>query len=140
MDARLDKFFFQNLVKYNEQPYGELVAANFFELDFSPQGVNHHGTFNTLREKIVLDLTVKVLQVQQLDINGTGLVTPNLPGLTPPVSPLPRAHLLTCNRKILEAFQFRRNEADTFVSAFSIRNKRIKRIYTYIILRCYLQV
>ena len=37
MDARLDKYFFQNLVKYNEQPYGELVAANFFELDFSPQ-------------------------------------------------------------------------------------------------------
>ena len=65
MDARLDKFFFQNLVKYNEQPYGELVAANFFELDFSPKGVNHHGTFSTLREKIVLDLTVKVLQVQQ---------------------------------------------------------------------------
>ena len=59
MDARLDKFFFQNLVKYNEQPYGELVAANFFELDFSPKGVNHHGTFSTLREKIVLDLTVK---------------------------------------------------------------------------------
>ncbi|MCQ8205710.1 hypothetical protein NP569_25820, partial [Vibrio parahaemolyticus] len=23
---RLDKYFFQNLVKYNEQPYGELVA------------------------------------------------------------------------------------------------------------------
>ena len=65
MDARLDKYFFQNLVKYNEQPYGELVAANFFELDFSPKGVNHYGSFNTLREKIVLDLTVKVLQVQQ---------------------------------------------------------------------------
>ena len=65
MDARLDKYFFQNLVKYNEQPYGELVAANFFELDFSPKGVNHDGTFDTLREKIVLDLTVKVLQVQQ---------------------------------------------------------------------------
>ena len=87
MDARLDKFFFQNLVKYNEQPYGELVAANFFELDFSPKGVNHHGTFDTLREKIVLDLTVKVLQVQQRNVI-TGLVTPNLPGLTPPVSPL----------------------------------------------------
>ena len=36
MDARLDKAFFQNLVKYNEQPFGELVATNFFELDFSP--------------------------------------------------------------------------------------------------------
>ena len=89
MDARLDKYFFQNLVKYNEQPYGELVAANFFELDFSPHGVNHHGTFDTLREKIVLDLTVKVLQVQQRNVI-TGLVTPNLPGLTPPVSPSSR--------------------------------------------------
>ena len=75
MDARLDKFFFQNLVKYNEQPYGELVAANFFELDFSPKGVDHRGTFDTLREKIVLDLTVKVLQVQQRNVM-TGLVTP----------------------------------------------------------------
>ena len=86
LDARLDKFFFQNLVKYNEQPFGELVAANFFELDFSPKGVNHHGTFNTLREKIVLDLTVKVLQVQQDNVQSR-LVTPDLPGLTPPVSP-----------------------------------------------------
>ena len=94
MDARLDKFFFQNLVKYNEQPFGELVAANFFELDFSPKGVNHHGTFDTLREKIVLDLTVKVLQVQQRNVI-TGLVTPNLPGLTPPVSPSRRSLLTT---------------------------------------------
>ena len=85
MDARLDKYFFQNLVKYNEQPYGELVAANFFELDFSPKGVNHYGSFSTLREKIVLDLTVKVLQVQQLNVT-TALVTPILSGLTPPVS------------------------------------------------------
>ncbi len=68
MDARLDKYFFQNLVKYNEQPYGELVAANFFELDFSPHSKYHDGSFNTLREKIVLDLTVKVLQVQQVSI------------------------------------------------------------------------
>ena len=82
MDARLDKFFFQNLVKYNEQPFGELVAANFFELDFSPKGVNHYGTFDTLREKIVLDLTVKVLQVQQVNVT-TALVTPILSSLTP---------------------------------------------------------
>ena len=89
LDARLDKYFFQNLVKYNEQPYGELVAANFFELDFSPYGVNDKGAFNSLREKTVLDLTLKVLQVQQLDICGTRLVTPDLTGLTPPVSPPP---------------------------------------------------
>ena len=86
MDARLDKYFFQNLVKYNEQPYGELVAANFFELDFSPHPKHHDGSFCTLREKIVLDLTLKVIQVQQRDVLSA-LVTPNLPGLTPPVTP-----------------------------------------------------
>ena len=73
MDARLDKYFFQNHVKYNEQPYGELIAADFYELDFAPKGVNRHGTFYTLREKIVLDLTLKVLQVQQLKVNATWL-------------------------------------------------------------------
>ena len=74
------------MLKYNEQPFGELVAANFFELDFSPKGVDHYGTFNTLREKIVLDLTVKVLQVQQRQVQSR-LITPDLTGLTPPVSP-----------------------------------------------------
>lgn len=88
--ARLDKYFFQNLVKYNEQPYGELVAANFFELDFSPHSKYHDGSFNTLLEKIVLDLTLKVLQVQQVFVNATSQAfVPNLPGLTPPVSPAP---------------------------------------------------
>ncbi|MGG0762402.1 CsxC family protein [Bacillus paramycoides] len=85
LNARLDKAFFQNLVKYNEQPFGELVAANFFELDFSPIEATPEGTFSTLREKIVLDLTVKVLQVQQLKFTGTQVV-PDLTGLTPPCS------------------------------------------------------
>ena len=89
MDARLDKAFFQNLVKYNEQPFGELVAANFFELDFSPIMAAPEGTFSTLREKIVLELTVKVLQVQQIRLGaGSSVVTPVLPGLTPPASPI----------------------------------------------------
>ena len=84
MDARLDKYFFQNLVKYNEQPYGELVAADFFELDFSPKGVNDNGTFDTLREKIVLDLTVKSITSSAIRIVTTALVTPIFTGLTPP--------------------------------------------------------
>ncbi len=88
MDARLDKAFFQNLVKYNEQPFGELVAANFFELDFSPIMAAPEGTFSTLREKIVLELTVKVLQVQQIRLGaGSSVITPVLLGLTPPTSP-----------------------------------------------------
>ncbi|WHY85493.1 Uracil permease [Neobacillus novalis] len=72
---RLDKFFFQNLVKYNEQPFGELVAANFFEVDFSPVIATPEGTFSTITEKIVLDLTVKVLQTQQLKITATQQIT-----------------------------------------------------------------
>ncbi|MEA0554976.1 Uracil permease [Lysinibacillus irui] len=89
MDARLDKAFFQNLVKYNEQPFGELVAANFFELDFSPIMAAPEEAFSTLREKIVLELTVKVLQVQQIRLGaGSSVVTPVLPGLTPPATPI----------------------------------------------------
>ncbi|MGE7090878.1 CsxC family protein [Lysinibacillus sp. NPDC048646] len=86
LDARLDKAFFQNLVKYNEQPFGELVAANFFELDFSPIMTRPEGTFSTLREKIVLELTVKVLQVQQIRLAASSVVTPVLSALTPPAS------------------------------------------------------
>lgn len=85
MDARLDKYFFQNLVKYNEQPYGELVAANFFELDFSPSLTTPEGTFTKLTDKIVMDLTVKVLQVQQVNITGTQAI-PKFTGVTlPPI-------------------------------------------------------
>uniref|UniRef100_A0A7U3YIR0 DUF7852 domain-containing protein n=1 Tax=Geobacillus sp. (strain Y4.1MC1) TaxID=581103 RepID=A0A7U3YIR0_GEOS0 len=75
---RLDKYFFQNLVKYNEQPYGELVAANFYELDFSPTRVSPEEEFDTLREKIVLDLTIKVLQIRQAKVKASTIV-PNLP-------------------------------------------------------------
>ncbi|MFZ0443745.1 MAG: Uracil permease [Bacillus sp. (in: firmicutes)] len=102
LDARLDKYFFHNLVKYNEQPYGELVAANFFELDFSPKGVDHYGSFCTLREKIVLDLHLKVLQVQQLTSTSETVVIPNLPGLTPPVSPDPAAAPLNLTESTTE--------------------------------------
>jgi hypothetical protein len=84
LNARLDKFFFNNLVKFNEQPFGELVAANFFELDFSPTEPAAEGIFGTLTEKIVLELTVKVLQTQQLAVALTSVV-PVLPGLTPPM-------------------------------------------------------
>jgi hypothetical protein len=80
LDARLDKYFFNNLIKYNEQPFGELVAANFFELDFSPTMTTPEGSFSTLREKIVLELTLKVLQVQQIQFTAS----PVVPVFTPP--------------------------------------------------------
>lgn len=63
---RLDKYFFENAVFYNEQPYCELVSTQFFELDFSPSPTDLNESFDTLREKIILDLTLKILQVQVL--------------------------------------------------------------------------
>jgi hypothetical protein len=82
---RLDKFFFQNSVIYNEQPFCELIRAEFFELDFSPN--SHHdshnskcsnnSSFNKLREKIVTDLTLKVLQVQQIPLTTPGVAKAN---------------------------------------------------------------
>lgn len=81
---RLDKFFFQNLVKFNEQPFGELVAANFFELDFSPMITTPEGTFDTITEKLVLELTLKVLQIQQVTLVGSTSVVPVFGALTPP--------------------------------------------------------
>jgi len=71
---RLDKYFFQNSVKYNEQPYGELIGADFFEVDFSPVTVKPQGEFGLLREKIVMDLFVKVLQVQQHQVTASRIV------------------------------------------------------------------
>ena len=67
---RFDKYLFDNNVFYNEQPFCELVRANFVELDFSPCPTDIDETFDTLREKIVLDLTLKVLQKQQVEVNG----------------------------------------------------------------------
>ncbi|MGQ8851401.1 DUF7852 domain-containing protein, partial [Bacillus sp. TSA_125.2] len=93
---RLDKYFFENNVFYNEQPYCELISAEFYELDYSSYDVHHYSKhdeyqdrnqdryqdkyedkyydqypekeFDKLREKIVLDLTLKVLQTQQVQI------------------------------------------------------------------------
>lgn len=87
LDARLDKYLFENLVKYNEQPFGELVAANVFELDFSPTVTAPEAAFTTLTEKIALELTLKVLQVQQITTPGAVAVVPFLTGLTPPPTP-----------------------------------------------------
>ncbi|MEH7456205.1 Uracil permease [Bacillus sp. JJ1127] len=81
---RLDKFFFENNVFYNEQPFCEIISAEFYELDFSPCDNDHdehhekscnknqEKEFDKLREKIVLDLTLKVLQTQQVRIGSTG--------------------------------------------------------------------
>ena len=70
--GRLDKYFFENSVYYNEQPYCELIRANFYELDFSPHPVNAGDTFDRIREKIVLDLTLELLQLRQVRVDSLG--------------------------------------------------------------------
>ncbi|TQR11692.1 Uracil permease [Psychrobacillus soli] len=69
---RLDKYFFENSVIYNDQPYCELISADFFEIDFSPTPTAAGDTFNVLREKIVVDLTLKVLQERQVRVPSLG--------------------------------------------------------------------
>ncbi|PEC20253.1 CsxC family protein [Bacillus cereus] len=64
----LEKYSLENTIFYNKQPYCELISAQFVRLDFSPCLTNLNEPFDTLREKIVLDLTLKVLQVQQVQI------------------------------------------------------------------------
>ncbi|WP_445207615.1 CsxC family protein [Bacillus bingmayongensis] len=65
---RLDKTSFGNSVFYNTQPYCELVRSNFYEFDFSPCLTNLNKSCSKLRKKIVLDLTLKILQVQQVQV------------------------------------------------------------------------
>lgn len=70
---QLDKKLFENSVYYNEQPYCELVCVNFHEYD---TGKNHccpnegEPTFDILNEHIVMDLKLKVLQLQQVPLPG----------------------------------------------------------------------
>ncbi|OPA80189.1 hypothetical protein BVG16_05440 [Paenibacillus selenitireducens] len=76
---------FHNEVFYNELPYCELVHARFDEIDFGfKKHHDHHGehgheerkenecdldkTFQKVKEKIVLHVTVKLLQIQQVRI------------------------------------------------------------------------
>ncbi|WP_227793389.1 CsxC family protein [Paenibacillus guangzhouensis] len=81
---------FHNEVFYNELPFCELVSARFDEIDFGfkkhekhhhGEGCGHDGdwddkkvdcdldnTFQKVKEKIVLHVTVKLLQIQQVQI------------------------------------------------------------------------
>lgn len=72
---RFDKTQFDEYVYYVEQPRCELVYAEFHEIDFAPpntttpvSGIDDEVTFQRLREKIVVDVMVKVLQKQQVEI------------------------------------------------------------------------
>ena len=69
MQPQIDKRLFSNFKFFNEQPFCELVQVYFNELDFGRDLVEvneFENAFQRLREKIVMNLTVKVLQVQQI--------------------------------------------------------------------------
>jgi len=63
---------------FNELPFCELISATITEFDEAlnrrdPYGVNpfEEFEFTSIQEKIVIDLTLKVLQKQQVAIGGT---------------------------------------------------------------------
>jgi hypothetical protein len=72
---------------FNEMPFCELIQADIIEIDESldrvpleggtgSQTIIGEGTFTRLSEKMVLDLTVKLLQKQQVRVTSLGPVTP----------------------------------------------------------------
>ena len=71
MQPQIEKRMFSNFKFFNEQPFCELVKVNFNELDIG-QGLvsvnNYEKSFKLLREKIVMNLKVKVLQMRQFPI------------------------------------------------------------------------
>ncbi|HSH25390.1 MAG TPA: hypothetical protein VLA13_07620 [Massilibacterium sp.] len=79
---RFDKTQFDEYVCYAEQPFCELVCAEFHEIDFAPpsstspvSGIEDEVLYRRLREKIVMELTVKVLQKQQVSVPGIAFVS-----------------------------------------------------------------
>ena len=85
MQPQIEKRLFRNFKFFNEQPFCELVQVLFHELDMGHDLVRvneFEKSFQRLREKIVMNLTVKVLQVQQV-------ARPPLPTPTPTTTPTP---------------------------------------------------
>lgn len=71
MRTQQEKRLFGNTKFFNEQPFVELVSVEFNELDLGEDlsKINHfERSFQRLREKIVMNLQLKVLQVQQVPI------------------------------------------------------------------------
>lgn len=71
MQPQIEKRMFSNFKVFNEQPFCELVKVYFNELDIG-MGLDRvnklEKSFKRLREKIVINLQVKVLQMKQLPI------------------------------------------------------------------------
>jgi hypothetical protein len=63
---------FEEIVYYTEKPFCELEQARIFESDINRKPIRIDGvtTFNKITEKLVLFLRIKVLQVQQVNIQN----------------------------------------------------------------------
>lgn len=67
---------FEEFVYYTEKPYCELEQARIFESDFNKGPIKFDGviTFKRIAEKLVLFLRIKVLQVQQVNIQNRTII------------------------------------------------------------------
>ncbi|RNB59095.1 hypothetical protein EDM57_05900 [Brevibacillus gelatini] len=83
--AQLNMGLFGNRQVYNEKPYCELVYSEFTELDIgqgSKKGKSVEQPFSSVREKIVLNLGLKVLQDQQVPLPVPTPPPPHKPPFT----------------------------------------------------------
>ncbi|MFC7394442.1 CsxC family protein [Scopulibacillus cellulosilyticus] len=56
---------------FNELPYVELLSSQFVELDEATNRSMTTGTFTSMEEKMVVEVTLKVLQRQQVSVGGS---------------------------------------------------------------------
>lgn len=72
----LSQFDEESVEYFNELPYCELISAHVVEYDEAldrkplPEGPFEEGTFTQIEEKMVIYLTLKVLQLQQLRVHS----------------------------------------------------------------------
>lgn len=68
MDPKMQGFAtFEN---FNEMPFCQLEFAGVTELDIAEDWKPHCNVFRSVREKMIVEMHLKILQVQQVDING----------------------------------------------------------------------
>ncbi|MFD1017659.1 CsxC family protein [Thalassobacillus hwangdonensis] len=78
LTSDLSQFHQESEQYYNELPYCELVSSRIVEWDealdregFPTDAPLGEGMFTTIKEKMVLDFTIRVLQNQQLRVSST---------------------------------------------------------------------
>ncbi|WP_216828214.1 CsxC family protein [Alkalihalobacterium elongatum] len=74
MDSKVQGFATYEF--FNNKPYCRLEFAGVTELDISEDWKPHCHTFRTVREKMIVEMRLKVLQLQQVPPNGNGTPAP----------------------------------------------------------------